>query len=188
MSFVVVNQTARLITTPLPQSTQSQILNRICTISSASTSSRTRPGMHFLKADASHHYYYDPYKGLVTLSDHPRGLEVGPPIHNPWRLRLKFFAAPVNLLLQTDARDAHNTLHRQPLDGSSWRLGMDIVIGSWKKAHLKRNRSGGSKYDPIVSFIGGLRRYAGGSPHTDLSSSSRDRFIARECLMISWIN
>ena len=87
--------------TPLSPSTQTQMRNRI---------ERKR------KTDVSHHYCHDPYKGLVTLSDHPRWLEVGPPIHNPWRLRLKFFAAPVNLLLRTDA---HNTLHRQPLGGSS---------------------------------------------------------------------
>ena len=37
---------------------------------------------------------------LVTLSDQPCGLEVGPPIHNPWRLRSGFFAGSVNLLLQ----------------------------------------------------------------------------------------
>ena len=102
----------------------------------------------------------DPYKGLITLSDHPRGLEVGPPIHK-WRLQLGSVAAPVNLLLRTDACDAHNTLHRQPLDGPSWRLGMNTVIESWEKTHHKSNRSGGSKYDPIVAFTGGLGGYTG---------------------------
>lgn len=48
-------------------------------------------------------------------------------------------------------------------------------MGSWKKTHHKSNRSGGSNYGPIVSVIGGLRGYAGGSPHTDLSLKSRDR-------------
>ena len=63
----------------------------------------------------------------------------------------------------------------QPLDGLNLRLGMDIVIGSWQKNH-NSNRSGGSKYDPIVSFIGGLQGFAGGSPPTDLSLVSRDLF------------
>ena len=45
------------------------------TISSASTSSRTRPGTHLLKAVVSHHHCHDPYKGLVTRLDHPRGLK-----------------------------------------------------------------------------------------------------------------
>ena len=44
---------------------------QVHTISSTSTSIRTRPGTHLLKADVSHHYCHDPYKGLVTLSDHP---------------------------------------------------------------------------------------------------------------------
>ena len=34
---------------------------------------------------------------------------------------------------------------------------MDTVFGSWKKTHQKSNRSGGSKYNPIVSFIGPVR-------------------------------
>ena len=51
---------------------------------------------------------------------------------------------------------------------------MDIAIGSWKKTHHKSNRSGGSKYDPIVAFTGGLRGYTGGSPRIELSL---DRFI-----------
>ena len=132
-------------------------------ISFTSTISRTRPGTHLLGAeDLSHDHFHDPYKGLVTLSDHPRALEVVPPIHNPWHLRLGFVAAPVKLLLRTDACDTHNTLYRQPLEGSSW--GMYIVIGSWKKTHRKSNRRGGSKYYPIVSFIGGLRGYAWRGP------------------------
>ena len=50
---------------------------------------------------------------------------------------------------------------------------MDIVIGSWKKTYYKSNRSGGSKYDPIVLFIKFLRGCAGGSPYIDLLWSIR---------------
>ena len=35
---------------------------------------------------------------------------------------------------------------------------MDIVIGSWEKTQHNSNGSGGSKYDPFVSFRGGLRQ------------------------------
>lgn len=57
----------------------------------------------------------DPYKDLVTTSDQPCGLELGPPIHS--------------------AHDVDITMHRQELDGLGWRLGMDIVIGSRKETY-----------------------------------------------------
>ena len=44
---------------------------------------RARQETHLLKAGVLHHHCHDPYKGLVTLFDYLRWLEVVAPIHNP---------------------------------------------------------------------------------------------------------
>ena len=66
-----------------------KILNKLCTTSSTSMSIWTRPATHFLKADVSHHYCHDPYKGLVTLSDLPHSCAPNqqPVKSTPWVLR-----------------------------------------------------------------------------------------------------
>ena len=118
-------QTARSITTLLPPSTQSQILNRLSTIRSTSTTIRTRPGTRFLKADVLHHCSHDSCKGTVTLADHARGLEVAPSIHKPWRLCLGFVAAPVIFFLHIDAYNA------QRLAPSTIGRYWTVLAGNW---------------------------------------------------------
>ena len=123
----------RSITTPLPPSTQSQILNRLCTISSTSTSIRIRPETHLLKSVMLHHCCHDPSKGPVTLLDHARGMKLRlnpPPVTpTPWVLSRPRHSPFTYRRIRRAQHPALSSIGR-----FGWRLEMDIVVGFWKKA------------------------------------------------------